>query len=140
MEGWRNEHEDALFERFAEVLPPDTKVTVLADRGFGDHALYELLHDQLHLDFVVRFRGVVKVASAYGETKAAKAWVPTSGRPLLLKNARVTKTRREVCAVVCVKAKGMKEHWCLATSHEDKTGAEIVKLYGRRFTRRASGT
>jgi len=46
----------------------------------------------------------------------------------------VTKTRREVGAVVCVKAKGMKEAWCLATSHDEKTGAEIVKLYGRRFT------
>jgi len=53
---------------------------------------------------------------------------------LLLRKARVTKTRREVGAVVCAKAKGMKEPWCLASSHEEKTGAEIVKLYGRRFT------
>ena len=134
LEGWRNEHEDALLERFAEVVPAGTKVTVLADRGFGDQALYELLKDQLGFDFVVRFRGVVKVASSDGETKAAKAWVPASGRPLLLRKARVTRTRREVGAVVCVKAKGMKEAWCLATSHEERTGAEIVKLYGRRFT------
>jgi hypothetical protein len=33
--GWRNEHEDALLERFAEVVPADTKVTVLVDRGIG---------------------------------------------------------------------------------------------------------
>jgi hypothetical protein len=134
MEGWRNEHEDVLLERFAEVLQPGTKVTVLADRGFGDQALYELLKDQLGFDFVVRFRGIVKVMSADGETKPAKEWVPTRGRPLLLRKARVTKARREVGGVVCVKAKGMKEPWCLATSHEEKTGAEIVKLYGRRFT------
>jgi hypothetical protein len=134
MEGWRNEHEDVLLERFAEVVPPGTKVMVLADRGFGDQALYELLKDQLGFDFVVRFRGIVKVTSAYGETKPAKQWVPTSGRPLLLKGASVTKARREVAGVVCVKAKGMKEPWCLATSHADKAGAEIVKLYGKRFT------
>jgi hypothetical protein len=41
--GWRNEHEDALLQRFAEVVPAGTKVTMLADRGFGDQALYELL-------------------------------------------------------------------------------------------------
>src|SRR6266568_4435881 len=134
MEGWRNEHEDVLLQRFAEVVPPGTKVTVLADRGFGDQALYELLTDQLGFDFVVRFRGVVKVANADGETKPANAWVPANGRPLLLRRARVTRTRREVGAVVCVKAKGMKEAWCLATSHGERTGAEIVKLYGRRFT------
>jgi hypothetical protein len=33
-----------------------------------------------------------------------------------------------------VKAKGMKEPWHLATSHGEKTGAEIVALYGKRFT------
>jgi len=129
LEGWRNEHEDVLLERFAEVVPPGS-----ADRGFGDQALYELLKDQLNFDFVVRFRGIVKVTTADGETKPAKAWVPASGRPLMLRKASVTKARRELGAVVCVKAKGMKDAWCLATSHGDRTGAEIVKLYGRRFT------
>jgi hypothetical protein len=79
LEGWRNEHEDVLLERFAEVVPPGTKVTVLADRGFGDQALYELLRDQIGFDFVVRFRGIVKVTTADGETKPAKAWVPAAG-------------------------------------------------------------
>jgi hypothetical protein len=134
LQGWRNEHEDVILERFREVLPEGVKVTVLADRGFGDQALYELLKDQLGLDFVVRFRGIMKVTSADGETRPAKDWVPANGRPLLLRGARVTKARREIGAVACVKAKGMKEAWCLATSHGDKTGAEIAKLYGKRFT------
>ena len=134
MNGWRNEHEDVLLERFREVLPEGVKVTVLADRGFGDQALYELLKDQLGLDFVVRFRGIVKVESADGEVKAAKDWVPTNGRPLLLRGAKVTNKGRELGAVVCVKAKGMKDAWCLATSHGDKPASEIVKLYGKRFT------
>jgi hypothetical protein len=130
----RNEHEDALLERFREVLPVGVKATVLADRGFGDQALYELLKDQLDLDFVVRFRGIVKVTDEHGVTKTANEWVPDTGRPRLLRKARVTKAQREVGAVVCVKAKGMKDPWCLASSHSEKTGAEIVKLYGRRFT------
>ncbi len=134
MKGWRNEHEDVLLERFREVLPAGVKVTVLADRGFGDQALYELLKDQLGLDFVVRFRGIVKVTDEHGVTKTANEWVPDNGRPRLLHKARVTKARREVGAVVCVKAKGMKEPWCLATSLSDETGADIVKRYGKRFT------
>jgi hypothetical protein len=134
LEGWRNEHEDTLLQRFAEVLPAGTKVTVLADRGFGDQALYELLKDQLGFDFIVRFRGIIKVTSAEGEKRSAVAWTPNNGRSLILRGARVTKTGRELGAVVCLKAKGMKEAWHLATSHADKTTAEIVKLYSKRFT------
>lgn len=135
LKDWRNEHEDELLERFREVVPPSTtKITVLADRGFGDHKLYELLKDQLGFDFVIRFRGVIKVTDEKGETRAAKDWVPDDGRPRTLKKARVTKTQREVAAVVCVHAKGMAEPWHLATSREDLAGAAIVKLYGRRFT------
>lgn len=134
LKDWRNEHEDALLERFREVVPPTTKVTVLADRGFGDHKLYELLKDQLGFDFVIRFRGVIKVTDEKGETRAAEDWVPDTGRPRTIKKARVTKTQREVAAVVCVHAKGMAEPWHLATSREDLAGAAVVKLYGRRFT------
>jgi len=134
LKDWRNEHEDALLERFREVVPPATKVTVLADRGFGDHKLYELLKDQLGFDFVIRFRGVIKVTDEKGKTQAAADWVPDTGRPRTIKKARVTKTQREVAAVVCVHAKGMAEPWLLATSREDLAGAAIVKLYGRRFT------
>jgi Transposase DDE domain len=134
LKDWRNEHEDALLERFREVVPTSTKVTVLADRGFGDHKLYELLKDQLGFDFVIRFRGVIKVTDEKGETRAATDWVPDTGRPRLLRKARVTKTQREVAAVVCVHAEGMAEPWHLATSREDLAGAAIVKLYGKRFT------
>jgi len=41
---------------------------------------------------------------------------------------------KQVGAVVCVKKKGMKEPWCLATSLEQATGAQVVALYRRRFT------
>jgi len=134
MKGHRSAHEDALLERFREVLPQGVKVTILADRGFGDQAMYELLKDQLGFDFVVRFRGVVKVTSAEGETRSAVAWTPNNGRSLLLRGARVTKKGRQLGAVVCLKAKGMKEAWHLATSYADKPAAEIVALYARRFT------
>ena len=134
LKGKRSKHEDTLLERFREVLPEGVKVTILADRGFGDQAMYELLKEQLGFEFVVRFRGIIKVTSADGRTKSAVAWTPNNGRSLLLRGARVTKAGRELGAVVCLKAKGMKDAWHLATSHGDKTASEIVALYSKRFT------
>ena len=52
----------------------------------------------------------------------------------MIRAARVTRTRAEVPAVVVVRAPRMKEPWCLATSLSDRKAADIVKLYGRRFT------
>jgi hypothetical protein len=40
----------------------------------------------------------------------------------------------QVGAVVCVKKKGMKEPWCLATSHEELSAAQLIRLYSRRFS------
>jgi hypothetical protein len=130
--GKRNEHEDELLGRLREVVPEDVEVTVLADRGFGDVALYEFL-TRLGFYYVVRFRGVVHVEDAKGEVKKAKEWVPDNGRPRLLKGARVTHQRYEVGAVVCVQAKDMKEEWCLATNLPGPKSADVVKLYGKRF-------
>ena len=108
------------------------KVTILADRGFGDHRLYALLAD-LGFDFVIRFRGVVLVQSRDGEVRPAHAWVPPNGKTRPLKAARVTADRHPVDSVVCVKARGMKAAWCLAVGGAH-TGATAVKLYARRFT------
>jgi hypothetical protein len=55
MTGSRNSYEDALLERFAEVIPKGVRVTVLADRGFGDQKLYEHM-TRLGFEYVIRFR------------------------------------------------------------------------------------
>jgi hypothetical protein len=129
----RNLFEDELLQRLRAVTPAGVKVTVLADRGFGDHKLYEEMK-QLGFDYVIRFKGNVTVASEAGERRTAAAWVPDNGRPLLLRAATVTQYDYKVPAVVCVKAKAMKEPWCLATSLSTAAATEVVKLYGRRFT------
>jgi len=129
----RNLFEDQLLQRLREVTPVGVKVTVLADRGFGDHKLYEEMK-LLEFDYVIRFKGNVTVASEDGERRTAAGWVPDSGRPLLLRAATVTQSDYAVPAVVCVQAKAMKEPWCLATSLSTAAASEVVKLYGRRFT------
>lgn len=134
LEGWRNEHEDMLLMLLAGFRPVKLRrITVLADRGFGDQKLYAFLND-LKLDFLIRFRGVVHVEASDGEVRPAADWVPANGRPRKLSDARVTNDRTAVGAVVCVHAPGMKEAWCLATSRTDLTAARVVKAYGMRFT------
>src|SRR5271157_3148116 len=75
----RNDYEDDLLARFCEIIPPGVRVTVLADRGFGDQALYAaLLEAEMH--FTIRFRGAISVTDADGNTTTADARVPPSGR------------------------------------------------------------
>jgi hypothetical protein len=129
----RNLYEDELLKRFREILPREVRAIVLADRGFGDQALYQSLAGA-RIDFVIRFRGNILVESADGESRTAADWVPSNGQARKLEDARVTADKTPVAAVVCTKARGMKDAWCLASSLRDRTATEIVKLYGHRFS------
>ncbi|MDO8706530.1 MAG: IS4 family transposase [Sulfuricaulis sp.] len=129
----RNDFEDLCLARLAKVLPEGVAVTILADRGFGDAKLFDFL-DTLGFAYVIRFRGNIHVTAADGETRAAAAWVGTGGRARKLRDAEVTTGRHKVGAVVCVKAKDMKEAWCLATSNAEATAREIINSYSRRWT------
>src|SRR5947208_1118622 len=81
----RNSYEDRLLVRLAEILPPQVKVRIIADRGFGGHKLYRLLTEQLHFDYVIRFRSNITVTTADGETRTAAAWVRPDGRARTLR-------------------------------------------------------
>lgn len=129
----RNQYEDELLERFAEVKPSAIKATVLADRGFADHQLFELL-GKLGLEFIIRFRDTMYVTNEAGEKRQAREWVPTSSRAQVLRNALVTHAEQAVGTVICVKKKGMRENWCLACSSRTEHPSDLVTLYGRRFT------
>lgn len=133
LKGLRNEVEDAVVLRLREVIAPEVKVTLLADRGFADQKLYTLLQ-QVGFEYVVRFRQCITVTSAQGERRTAADWVPQGGRACKLTRAQVTADGTQVGAVVCVKKKGMKQSWCLATSLHPLSAAQVVKLYSRRFT------
>lgn len=133
LEGQRNAHEYRVIERLHACLAPNVKVVLLADRGFGDQKLYALLQ-MLGWDFVIRFREAIQVEVGGVRQPAAK-WVPPTGRATMLRNAKVTtRGRTELPAVVVVRAKAMKEAWCLATTLKDRKAGDVVKLYGKRFT------
>ena len=129
----RNDYEDACLRRLAETMPVGCRVTILADRGFGDQKLFAFLAE-LGFAYVIRFRGNIHVADATGETRPAAEWVGKGGRARKLRDARVTAQGRQVGAVVCVHAKGMKEPWCLAASDPEATAAVLVNHYAKRWT------
>ncbi len=124
--------ETEVIERLHEVVPAKVRMTLLADRAFGNVARYEHL-ELLGWDFVIRFRACILVEHN-GVRQPASEWVPLNHRTAMLHGAAVTGGGKEIRAVVCVRKPKMKEAWCLATSRGDDTGPEVVKLYSRRFT------
>jgi len=130
----RNDFEDACLARLKELVPAGCAVTILADRGFGDHKLFAYL-DDLGFEYVIRFRGNIHVTDAGGETRQAADWVGKSGRARKLRDAWVTASHPyQVGAVACVHAKAMKEPWCLAASNAEASSAMLINYYAKRWT------
>jgi hypothetical protein len=131
--GCRNAYEDELLEHLRDSLPEGVSVTILADRGFGDQARYRKITD-LGMHYVIRFREAIVVTDQWGNSKPASEWLAANGRAKMHKDMAVTTDCYIVPAVVLVHDKRMNDAWCLATSRKDKTAADIVKWYGKRFT------
>ena len=134
LKGRRNDYEDLLLGRLKEVMPVGVKVTVLADRGFGDQKLFELLRHTLGFELIIRIRGNITVTSAKGESQRAEDWVGPGGRATRLRNARVTLDGYAVARVVCVHDKDMKEPWCLVASDPQLKARAVVATYAKRWT------
>jgi len=129
----RSLYEHRVLVRLAELLPTDTKVCVVADRGFGDQKLYRMLSEELCFDYVIRFRGNIAVTTTTGETRTAAAWVQRGGRARVLRGAQVTADRYTVGTVVCVQDPDMKQAWCLAASSANATAKHLIGYYARRW-------
>jgi len=119
--------------RLRQLIPLSVRVTIVADRGFGDQKLYDFLRE-LRFDYLIRFRGNIMVTSAKGEARMARDWVREGGRMCVLRNALVTADRYPVAVVLCVHERGMKDPWCIVGSRWSLTGSEIKKSYGKRFS------
>jgi hypothetical protein len=129
----RSLYERRVLVRLAEIVPAGVGVCIVADRGFGDQNLYRLLTEELHFEYVIRFRGNIKVTTASGVTHTAAAWVSPSGRARVLRGAMVTADRYPVGTVVCVRDPDMKQAWCLAASSTEATAKDLTGYYGSRW-------
>lgn len=130
----RNEFEDNVLSRLHETLPKGVEVTIVADRGFMDTALFKVLRDEWGFGYIIRLRGNVKVSSASGTQRTAAQWVDKGGRAKTLRHAKLTAKEFPVPTIVCVQAKEMKESWCIAASNENISSAELMKYYGKRWS------
>lgn len=130
--GRRNDYEDELLLVLYHALPPGVQVTVLADRGFGDTALYAGLQE-LGFDFVVRFRGGIHMSLPGGTQQQAAKFLAPDGSPRRYDDVNLTRQSCSVPGVVTVHDHGMADPWYLATSRRG-SAKEIVELYGRRFS------
>lgn len=138
LKGRRNDYEDKVLARLREVLPAGVRVTILADRGFGDHKLFHFLEHELGFGYVIRFRGNIRVTDRKGESRLAVDWVGKNGRARTLRHARLTAQAYEVGTVVCTQGKEMKEPWCLAASDSEVSARTLVNHYARRWGCEAS--
>lgn len=122
----RNAIEDICLRRLSEVVPSGCRVTILADRGFGDHKLFAYLAD-LGFAYVIRFRGNIHVTDTSGGTRTAPHWVGGMGRARKLCGAHVTASHPyQVGAVGCVHARDIKEPWCLAASDAEAPAGTLI--------------
>jgi hypothetical protein len=128
----RSMHERTAVEELRRALPDDVRVTLLADRGFGDTKLFDHLLNIPGFDFIIRFRKCYIVKAEEYEGKAEDA-IFSNGRIRVMSRALLTKERRGPYNVVLYKARKMKDSWCLATNLNTRDGREIVAAYGRRF-------
>ncbi len=97
----RSLYERRVLVRLAEIVPAGVGVCIVADRGFGDQNLYRLLTGELHFDYVIRFRGNIKVTAASGVTRTAAAWVSPSGRARWLRSLSFSASSRIVHSSGC---------------------------------------
>jgi hypothetical protein len=129
----RNNYEDELLERLRVFIPQNVKVTILADRGFCDTKLFELLLKTLNFHYVIRIRGNILVEDKKGVTKAASEWIGENGKSKTIRNAKITHDKYEVNTFVCVHDEQMKEPWCIVASEEKISGSGIIKWYSKRW-------
>jgi len=132
MNGKRNYCEDVMLFFLQSCLPTGCRVTVLADRGFGDTDLLLYLK-KLGFDYVIRIKSNITMTVG-AVTKKTCEWLSPSGHARMYKNVLLTQNECHVPAVVIVRAKKMSAPWILATSLSTSISNKVVNLYGRRFT------
>jgi hypothetical protein len=132
LEGKRNGHEDRLLEKLDEGMPEGVRVTVLADRGFGDQKRYEYLAG-LKFDYIIRFRECTVIDQRGRASRMESGFRAPDAR-------RCSTPRRSLRASTCCQpsclcaTRRCRSRGAFATSRADLNAPDVVKLYGRRFT------
>lgn len=129
----QRQYENELLERLKNCSPSDVKITVVADRGFAAETMYKSIVAH-GFDFVIRFKGSTYVEDCNGVTKKAKDWLSVSGKARTLRDTKLTDKKIPIKTIVCYHEKEMKSDWCIASSKEKVSSAQLIKLYAKRWT------
>lgn len=132
LKGQQKEIEKQMLIGLKSVLPPEYKVTVLADRGFADQNLYDLM-GQLDFNFVFRFRQNTYLTLQDGEECQTVELIKVGGRAKVLREVGVSRSEYLAETVVLVWDKGMKEPWCLVSNIKDAKPRELINDYAKRW-------
>ena len=132
LKGNQRRHEEELLRALRHAMPQGVKVTVVADRGFGNGAVIQCL-EALGFEYVLRIRGDFCVTNAKGERRLASDWVGVKGRSRTLRGATVTGSARAVGTVVCVHANAMAEPWCVVASEQKMATRTLIRYYAKRW-------
>ena len=133
LKGNQRRYEDELLRALRDAMPAGVKVTVVADRGFGNGPVIQCLSAELGFEYVLRIRGDFYVTNAKGERRLASDWVGVKGRSRTLRGATVTESEVAVGTVVCVHARAMKESWCVVASEEKIATRTLLRYYAKRW-------
>lgn len=129
----KNDYEDEILLRLKNALPPDVKVTILADRGFFDTKLFRFLEEELGFEYFIRVRNNVLITDEAGMTQSAAEWVPQNGRTKVLRDVTITADDYPIELVAIKHEKGMKAPWCIVGSDKDVSGSEQIRWYAKRW-------
>lgn len=133
LKGQRNNEEDTLLRQLHACLPAQVHVTIVADRGFSDIALYHFIHEGLGFDYVIRMKGNIQITDSKGRSGPVSDWLAADGRARAVKKARVTRQGYLVGQVICVQRPGMKSAWYLAASQAELAPQTVMNMYNRRW-------
>lgn len=133
LKGNQRGYEDELLRALRHTMPGGVKVTIVADRGFGNGPVIRCLAQELGFEYVLRIRGDFHVTNAKGVRRLASDWVGAKGRTRTLRGATVTDSEVAVGTVVCVHAKAMKESWCIVASEEAIATRTLIRYYAKRW-------
>ena len=133
LKGNQRRYEDELLRALRHAVPEGVKVTIVADRGFGNGPVIQCVGEELGFEYVLRIRGDFYVTNAKGERRLASDWVGEKGRSRTLRGATVTESELAVGTVVCVHAKAMKESWCVVASEDKIATRTLIRYYAKRW-------
>lgn len=136
LNGKQKQIEQDMLVGLKSVLPEGYEVTVLADRGFSDNNLYELLSD-LGFKFCIRFKSNTYVTTKDGERIQVKDIISKGGRAKTFREAKLSLQEFPVETLVVTWEKGMKEPWCLVSNDPHIKPRDLINFYGKRWSTEA---